>query len=72
MCVPLLHAAGAGIASWRTEALLHSSQSIIKSDHFEGTRLLGADFEKVLAVIDGGSFLWWMQEGELGGGGGAT
>lgn len=32
-----------------------------------GQRLLRADFEKVLVVIDGGSFLLWMQEewGEL-------
>lgn len=31
-----------------------------------GQGLLRADFEKVLVVIDGGSFLLWMQEGEGG------
>lgn len=28
--------------------------------------LFRADFEKVLAVIDGGGFLLWMQEGDGG------
>lgn len=31
-----------------------------------GRGLLRADFEKVLAVIDGGSFLLWMQKEGVG------
>lgn len=31
-----------------------------------GQGLLRADFEKVLVVIDGGSFLLWIQEEEWG------
>lgn len=43
----------------------------MKSDHFDGTGgLLRADFEKVLVVIDAGSFLLWMQEGGERGEGG--
>lgn len=34
-----------------------------------GQELLRADFEKVLVVIDGGSFLLWMWGGGGGGGG---
>ena len=33
-----------------------------------GQGLLRVDFEKVPVVIDGGSFLLWMQEAEGGGG----
>ena len=35
----------------------------MKSDHFDGTGLLRAHHEKVLIVIDDGSFLLWMGGG---------